>query len=336
MNSTKNEKIIKVKGKDVPQEFIFQKLDTTYEKNTISLSKKLTKFSYVKQNNCPICRRKNTKKECSFYGITYLRCQNCSHVFTDKRLSDKSLKKFYEKNTDYFSGTYTNKKLLKIRTKIFEPKINFIKKFVRARNWLDIGSGDGTSISVINKAGFVGQGIEPSESSRNYARRYRGITLYPNSLEEFNKENTKKWDVISYFGVLEHLSNPMMSLKLSNKLLKKGGIIAIEVPNFDSFSTKVQKMKINPSRHLFPHSHLMMFTLKSLNHALLKTGFQPVAVWFWGMDQIEFLKYLKNKIKDFDKSELFAILVKLVNEHQKVIDDFEMSDFILMLARKVK
>jgi len=41
---------------------------------------------------------------------------------------------FIQKNKEYSAVTYANKKLMKIREDIFEPKIKFVKEFVNKKN----------------------------------------------------------------------------------------------------------------------------------------------------------------------------------------------------------
>ena len=145
----------------------------------------------------------------------------------------------------------------------------------------------------------------------------------------------EKWNVISFFGVLEHIPDPMNALKTCHSLLEKNGIVAIDVPNYNSISTYVQKLTQNPNRHLIPHSHIMLFTLKSLEYALKKSGFKPVAVWLWGMDVIELLKYIDTLDGNFINSQLGEFLIKKANEIQKIFDQEKLGDDFLMIAKKI-
>ena len=44
----------------------------------------------------------------------------------------------------------------------------------------------------------------------------------------------EKYDIITFWDVLEHVTDPLSALNRSNKLLKKGGIIAINYPDINS------------------------------------------------------------------------------------------------------
>lgn len=322
-------------GKEVSEEFIKEKLNWN-SKHFIKTAKKYAKLSTFKQKNCYVCSGRKTNLVSSFYGINYLMCQNCNHVYADKRLSAIGLKKYYSEDVSYFSEVYTKKSILKLREKIFIPKIRYVKKFAKGKNWLDVGSGDGTAVYVIRSEGFKGSGIELSKTGRDFARKYRNLKLYDKPLDNFILENKTKWDIISFFGVLEHIPDLTNNLKLSNRLLKKNGLVVAELPNYNSLSTYIQKLSLLPDRHLIPYAHIMMFTMKSAKYILQKTGFKPIAIWFWGMDMIELLKYIRNNDRKFTNSELIDLLSTKLNSLQFVFDNAMMGDQFLIIGRKVK
>ena len=321
-------------GKKLTDHFIKVKISSE-NKEMIKSARNLAKISNLKQNHCFICGSKETKKESMCYGINYLRCLKCNHVYVDRRISDTDITKYYSKNKNYSSITYANKTDLKLREEIVSPKIQFVKKFSKGKNWLDVGSADGSAVSVISKNGFHVQGIEISENSRKFAKKFRNIDLYPKSLAKFFKENKKKWNIISFFGVLEHLPEPMAALKISNRLLVKNGIIVIAVPNYDSISTAVLKSTQVPNRHLIPYSHIMLFSKDSLEYSLTKSGFKPIALWCYGMDAIELFKHIKTHNKIFSNPKINE-LFKNINELQKIFDSLLRGDEFLIIAKKIQ
>ena len=297
-------------------------------------TKKYVKISNISQDVCYICKSKKKSIIGNISGINYVICKKCKHVYTDKRLSLENLNMFYTKDRS-FSNTYSNKKFLKLREDIVRPKIKLISKYAKGKNWLDIGSADGSSIQILKKKGFNATGLELSEHSIKFAREFRNVELLPYDLDEFSRTSTKKWNVISMFCILEHLIDPVKALKCSNRLLSKNGIIAIEVPNFDSISSYIQLTSKNiPDRHLLVNSHIMLFTKESLIYALNKSGFQPIAMWCFGMDTIELLKFLRQNTRTFKNSFLEKILMSLVNSIQLSIDKQKLSDSMLMIAMK--
>ena len=325
-------------GKNVTDKFVSEKLfiDSKTHNERKKTTKKYVKISDVKQNTCYICKSKEKSVIGNISGINYVKCKKCNHAYTEKRLSLKNLNKFYSQSESWVSNYYNDKKLLKLREDIIRPKLKLISKYANGKNWLDIGSADGSSIQVLKKEGFNATGLELSKNSIKFAKEFRNIELLPYDLDKFSKTNTKKWNVISMFCILEHLIDPVNALDTSNRLLSKNGIIAIEVPNFDSISAFVQLNSKNiPDRHLLVNSHIMLFTEQSLTYALNKSGFEPIAMWYFGMDTIELFNYAaQNGI--FKNLFVDRGLSSLINSIQKSIDTQKLSDGMLMIARKIK
>lgn len=329
-------KIVEYKfGKDVTHEFVKEKLNWN-TKHFVKIGKKYAKLSTLKQKICYVCNGDKRHKVSNFYGVNYVQCKKCNHVYTDRRLSDLGLKKYYSEDKKYFNEAYTKKSILDLRKKIFLPKIKFVNKYTKGKNWLDVGSGDGTAVAVANSSGYRSVGIEISDTGRKFAKKFHKVELYDKPLENFVLENSKKWNVISFFGVLEHVTNPTQMIRLSNSLLEKHGIIALELPNYNSLSTYVQKLSKIPDRHLIPYAHIMLYTVKSAKYILEKNGFKPIAIWFYGMDMIEFLKHVSRQDKYFAESELSNLLIKKLNKMQLSFDEDEMGDQFLIIGKKIK
>jgi 2-polyprenyl-3-methyl-5-hydroxy-6-metoxy-1,4-benzoquinol methylase len=325
-------------GKLVSKEFIIDKLQWDKNNWMKKISWKIAKNAKQKINTCPICNTKQSTKFFGWYGYSYLRCKKCELIYANRRLTEEKSLSFYsddkDSKADYDADyIYTNKKYLKEREIIIKPKIDFIKKYSKGKKWLDIGSADGAAIQVLKKLKFDALGLEISPRSVNFAKKYRNVELIPQPLEEFAKENTKKWNVVSIIGVMDIIPNPMNILKTSHDLLAKNGIIAINVPNYESVSTAVQMNIKEPDRHL-GNDIMRAYSLKSLKFALNKAGFETVGVWYFGMDTIELIRYIRTLNKKFENSEIDKILCSKINELQKVFDESHLGDQILIVGRK--
>lgn len=321
-------------GKKVSSEFLEDKLEWDKDNYWKKVSWKIGKNAKQKIHQCPICNSKKASKFFGWYGYSYVQCSKCSLLYANRRLTHEESISFYSDDDDYNADyIYTSKKYLKEREKIIQPKIDFIKKYVKGKNWLDIGSADGAAIQVLNKLGYKALGIEISKKSRDFSKKYRKIELYPKPLEEFEVENTKKWNAVSIIGVMDVIPNPFEILKISNRLLDKNGIIALNVPNYDSVSTAVQMMLKEPDRHL-GNDIMRAYNLKSLKFGLRKAGFEPIAAWYFGMDSIELLRYIRQLNKKFINSKIDKILRLKINEIQQVFDEAQLGDQILIIGRK--
>jgi 2-polyprenyl-3-methyl-5-hydroxy-6-metoxy-1,4-benzoquinol methylase len=86
----------------------------------------------------------------------------------------------------------------------------------------------------MSNKGWKTYGIEPSQESYKVAKR-SGINVFCGTLEEFlakNPSQKSNFDVVTMLNVLEHVRNPIETLKQAKELLRKfTGVIVIMVPN---------------------------------------------------------------------------------------------------------
>jgi SAM-dependent methyltransferase len=123
-------------------------------------------------------------------------------------------------------------------------------------------------------------------------------TVFAMSLEEFYeyaKERGIKFDVITFFEVLEHQDKPREFLEVVKGLLKDGGYIAGSVPNRESIFQKELYQKIYSWVDKPPH-HFLRFSKSSLEKALNFSGFKEVEVYKLDLPFIELFPYLEKKL----------------------------------------
>jgi len=97
---------------------------------------------------------------------------------------------------------------------------------------LDIGCGTGNFLSAARAAGYEVTGIELDGNAAAFAAEKNGLPrVFPLSVSEFAREYPrKKFDVISFFEVLEHQAAPEEFIKSVCSCLRPRGYIALSVP----------------------------------------------------------------------------------------------------------
>ncbi|ODA43936.1 Methyltransferase type 12 [Thermodesulfovibrio sp. N1] len=163
---------------------------------------------------------------------------------------------------------------------------------------MDVGCGDGRFIRHAKEHGFEVWGLDFDRKSVENVKRSLGIdTVFAMSLEEFYdyaKKNDLKFDVITFFEVLEHQDKPREFLQMVRDLLKDGGYIAGSVPNRESmflFEITQKGCWID-----WPPHHFLRFSESSLEKALTLCGFRYVEVYRLDFPFKELLPYLEKKI----------------------------------------
>lgn len=310
----------------------FRKKTKTFKKQRLKFFRNSANLKKVR--SCYFCKTPTKKNSIlvQIYQSFYVQCPKCGLVFLKKRLKEKILKNLYQKNKEYAS-TYTDKRTLKIRiNQVVLPKIDWMEKIYKEsygrkpKTILDVGAGAGHFVWACRRKGYLAEGIEINENCCSFAKENFGIKLKREDFLKFSPR--QKFDVITFWGVIEHLVNPMDFVKKAKELLDDRGMIIIQGPNFYSFSTAIQKY-FNQSvvRHLDPLSHLMVFTESALCYLLLNFGLTPKAIWYLGMDVYEFFCQLSNS-----GYEVLPKLNSAIEDLQKIIDLKELSDSIILAA----
>ena len=138
---------------------------------------------------------------------------------------------------------------------------------------LDIGCGGGDFLLLAKKVGWDVIGVDPDPKAVDVAQK-KGIKVFLGGIEALNNEEYgEKFDYITLSHVIEHVHNPISLHKDCYRLLKKGGIIWIETPNFNSLGLKHYG---SSWRGLEVPRHLVLFNRISLESILKISGFSSI------------------------------------------------------------
>ena len=136
----------------------------------------------------------------------------------------------YHRDQDYmkFESLFRN---------IFLKRSSMIKSFSKSRGKvLDIGASTGIMLDIFKSEGWKTGGVEPSKSAS--AVKDKGHKLIKDIFERA-KLPKNYFDVIVLNHTLEHMDDPLFVLKKVYSLLKKEGIVFIDVPNFGSLASRI-------------------------------------------------------------------------------------------------
>jgi len=199
------------------------------------------------------------------FPLSYYRCDDCGLVF--QYLMDSQAA-----NPDFYAETYrkiyqgdpepTIKDLV-VQKQRAEFLIQFLhdNEITDPTRILDIGASSGMLLADFRTAfGAETAGVEPGDAYRAYAEA-QGLAMSP-SLEALVAANTGRFELISMMHVLEHLPNPVETLRtIRQELLAEGGSLIVEVPNFYAHDS-------------YELAHLSCFTSHTLKEVLKQAGFK--------------------------------------------------------------
>jgi 2-polyprenyl-3-methyl-5-hydroxy-6-metoxy-1,4-benzoquinol methylase len=118
------------------------------------------------------------------------------------------------------------------------------------KNCLDLGSGSGEFMFLLSQLGIKCLGIEPDEDYSAYCRDRLGLDIRTQTLEETNFADGS-FDFIRLSHVLEHMPDPVRSLKTLQRWLSDDGVLYLETPNIEAEAERKMRGSMFHFGHIF-------------------------------------------------------------------------------------
>lgn len=201
--------------------------------------------------------------------------ENYGLLATFPRPDETTLPDYY-KSEEYISHTDSRHSLFDrsyqwVKNYMVRKKLNWISSLRNESGYLlDIGAGTGDFLKEAKKRGWNVSGTEPNEKARSLAKQ-KDIQLQ----QDTGVLPAGKFDVISMWHVLEHVSDLEAQIEELQRLLKKDGLLVIAVPNYKSLDAK--KYKENWAAYDVPR-HLYHFSRESISKIFSEKGFRLVEI----------------------------------------------------------
>lgn len=214
-------------------------------------------------------------------GFKVLRCSSCGLGWTDPVLGDEAIGEYYPpswygKNNARFNPVFEYLvRLFRLR------RSRVIRHRSHVGKVLDVGCGRGLILNELQQCGYKAYGVEISEHAAWHAQKKIGPNIHVGDFEgaPFPED---AFEVVIFWHSLEHFRDPSAALKKANRLLKKGGLLVVAVPNSDSIQAKLTGRNWF---HLDIPRHYFHFGLKSLEDALKNNNFRVVQADHFSFEQ---------------------------------------------------
>lgn len=168
-------------------------------------------------------------------------CADCRLAFTRPRLSAADFERYYPETY----SPYVPAERTRTRGELLERlRLEAIVRLGPYRQvWrrppgrlLDVGCGTGDLARVFTRHGWQVSAVEPSAGAAEHARA-AGVDALTGTLAE--APWPPAWfDAVIFNHSLEHVEDPALALSRAARLLRRGGLLAIAVPNFGSWQRR--------------------------------------------------------------------------------------------------
>ena len=196
----------------------------------------------------------------------WVRCNKCTLLRSDPVL-DVDLEKLYVESTFDYSTEVDGLK---------KTYFNLVKKALGGRKLkksiFEVGGGNGFFLEAAKDGGFAQvAGVEPSTEAINAAR----ADIKPHMIASMMKPGVlapNSFEVGTMFHTLDHLTDPVATLKDCADALQSGGVFIVAIHNERSWSARL----MGERSPIIDVEHTHLYTRKSGEALFRKIGFIDV------------------------------------------------------------
>lgn len=160
-----------------------------------------------------------------------VRCE-CGLVFQDPQPDGEVLERAYYHDESFSEALLAD--LRPVTQRNAEEKLRLLRGAITpGMRVLDVGASSGAWLELAERQGARAIGVEIGAATAAAARE-RGFDMRSGTLEQVLPElSGERFDLITYWDVLEHLADPLGELELARQLLAPEGRIAATFPNVE-------------------------------------------------------------------------------------------------------
>jgi 2-polyprenyl-3-methyl-5-hydroxy-6-metoxy-1,4-benzoquinol methylase/predicted nucleic acid-binding Zn-ribbon protein len=225
------------------------------------------------------------------FGPDYLRCDACGTLVSQKGLSTSELTVVDDEH-DYYGKQYwlqhQERDLglpdfeSRIRNDLPERNLHWLRTLLNyalpPAKVVELGCAHGSFVALMEQAGYAASGVEMSPWVVDFGRATFGIDVQTGPVEKLDIA-PGSLDAITMMDVMEHLPDPVATLRHCLGLLKRSGFLLIQMPNFReemdfdelvaSGSTFLSQLKSD--------EHLYLYSKRSVTEFFHRLGADHVA-----------------------------------------------------------
>jgi len=197
---------------------------------------------------------------------------------------------------------------------------------------LDVGCFTGRFLDAAKEAGFITYGVEYQDEAANIANKKHEDRIFCGPIEKYPRNSVGQFDVITLFGVIEHVTSPDTTLQIVAELLKPEGVMIIQTPNTKSAISKLLG-KLWPA--YAPIEHIYYFSYTNIRKILETNGFETIqTIRHWKKLPIA---YVYNQFRNFGP-EFYRLFSKVMPLISKKVMSWRLPFYggeMIVVARKI-
>lgn len=245
--------------------------------------------------------------------IRFVICRKCDFIYLNPRVPVQDIKQYYPSYYLSYQGAKAWGKYARLAEFGFKSELRRRMKMVKNAiktnqgRLLDLGCGRPDFLLLFqNKTNWQVTGID-FDSSTWQEERFAHLNLHEGEISAMNLNALGNFDVITLWHYLEHDYNPGLTLRKLKELSHPHTRLIIEVPNYDSLTSKIQKQYwqgFHTPRHTGVYTPATLAKMLQANGWKVKQQFtygslDPFVLWWLGERDRKKLKWNKSLEQEF-------------------------------------
>jgi 2-polyprenyl-3-methyl-5-hydroxy-6-metoxy-1,4-benzoquinol methylase len=231
---------------------------------------------------CPVCGEPAATPYFGKRELQLVRCVRCSMIYANPVPVEMATGNFYDRaGGEYLTPEKIESDYADVR---FERELKLFRSHCPRGAVLDVGCSSGGFLYQLKKRfpdDYTVLGTDVSTDPLAHAAKM-GVPVVNGAF--LTQSFAEKFDAVTFWAVMEHLSDPKAFLKKAASILKPGGVCFVLTPNMSSLAARLLGAKY---RYIFPE-HLNYFTPQTMRKfvepefsvaTMKSTHFNPLVIW---------------------------------------------------------
>ena len=294
------------------------------------------------------CNNENLKE----YSNDYNLCPSCDTLVSNYDFSE-DIYNVSDENGDLYGDNYWKEFMVDLAGVNNLDELNSMYLNHRCLYWLkyflqyclpgasvgEIGGGLGQFSYLLKLAGFKETMYEISPNICEYSKETFDVDV---KCEYFNG-GSKMFEGMVMLDLVEHILNPVELMISANDSVTNEGVVMIQTPCYDPSLNYEEMLKEKPrfNQLLDPNQHIYIFSKKSIEKLLIRSGFLHVEFLpaVFGDDYDMFMvaskvpiskntdEQILSSLSDFKTGTFIWAAIQLLDKHSEITEKYSFSEF---------
>lgn len=225
---------------------------------------------WIPVDTCGACGSARVQDAGTALGVRLFRCRGCGLTRAQGvEPPDTVYVDGYHTGVVDPTFSYLDPRTVEYETTNANRRLDLLERFARPGRLLDVGGGVGTFCAAAARRGWSPTLLEPVPEAVAHARA-RGIPSVAGGVADLDPAGDR-FDAAALVHVLEHLPEARDALERVRDVLRPGGLLLVEVPNFGSVCRRASGDRWY---HWRLGQHVHFFTRRTLRRLLGAAGFE--------------------------------------------------------------